>query len=149
MSHEERNTLANVVAGLLVYAYFLMQVWPMFHDGTSTAPDGVMLWARVVIWIVPVGILAVIVAIILASILAAIVTGERQGWFMADERDREIEMKGLATMAVLASFGFLLSVGLLAWGVSAFTAFNIAFFSFAAGSLAGDITRLWLYRHWG
>ena len=49
MSHEERNTIVGVISNLLVNSYFIWRVHMMFVDGTSVAPDGVMIWAREVI----------------------------------------------------------------------------------------------------
>jgi hypothetical protein len=148
MSHEERNTLATALTALLVNGYFLWRVAGMFADGTSTAPDGLLIWARLMIWIIPVSILGSILMIILVSILWAIATGEGKPRFLVDERDRDIQMKGMGATMLLATAGFLGSIAALAWGASPFVAFNIGFAGFAAGSLAGDLVKLCLYRAW-
>lgn len=146
MSHEERNTLASALTALLVNGYFLWRVQQMFADGTSIAPDGLMIWARVMIWIIPVSIIASIAMIILASILWAIFTGEGKPRFLVDERDRDIQMKGMGATMLVATAGFLASIAALAWGLSPFIAFNIGFASFAVGSPAGDAVKLCFYR---
>ncbi len=146
MSHEERNTIVGVISNLLVNSYFIWRVHMMFVDGTSVAPDGVMIWAREVIWVIPGGIILTIVMVILANILWAIFTGETKPSFLVDERDRGIQINGMATTMVVTVLGFLASIAALAYGISNFIAFNIVFFSLALGSLSGDLSKLWLYR---
>ncbi len=77
MNSEERNTWVALISSLIVNAWFYRLIWIMFHDGTSLAPDGMQIWARAIIWVIPVSIVSTIVLTILFSILHAIITGEQ------------------------------------------------------------------------
>ena len=146
MPSEQRNTIVNLITSLVVNAYFFWRIKGMFADGTSTAPDGLQIWAQTVLWVVPVSIGATIVLTILASILHGIFTGETKGIFVKDERDRQFELWGLGATMALAVAGFLGSMTLLAFGYSPFIAFNVIYLSFALGDLAGSALKLACYR---
>ena len=146
MPSEERNTIVSLITSLLVNAWFIRRIMAMFADGTSTAPDGLQIWAQTLLWVIPVSIGATILLTILASILHGIFTGETRGSFVKDERDRQFELWGLGATMALAVAGFLGSMILLALGYSPFIAFNIIYLSFALGDIAGSVLKLALYR---
>ena len=146
MSHEERNTVVSLITSLIINSYFLSRIWIMFHDGTSTAPNGLQIWAQTMLWVVPVAIVGTIVLTVLASIVTAILTGEKNPIFLVDERDRKFQLWALgATMAVMVA-GFLTSMILLAAGYGGFVAFTVIYLGFALGDITGSLVKLGLYR---
>jgi hypothetical protein len=149
MPAEERNTWVSLAVSLMVNAYFLNRILAMVADGSSTGPDALQHWARVVIWVVPVSIVATIVATILFSILQGILSGDGRVSTLKDERDRKFEFLGLGATMLLAIAGFLGAMAALALGYSGFIAFNLIYFGFALGDVLGSVLKLILYRTGG
>ena len=145
MSHQERSTLANLISSLLVNLWFLNRIWTMFHDGTSTAPDGLQIWAQTMLWVVPVAIVSSIGLTILTTIAYRLITGDNTR-AITDERDRQFEFYGMGATMALAVIGFLSSMVLLALGYSGFIAFTVIYLSFFLGDIAGSLVKLGLYR---
>ena len=146
MPSEERNTWVSLFSSLIVNAWFFRLIWVMFGDGTSTAPDALQLWARTVVWVVPVSIVSTIMLTIVASIVQGIVTGEKSVIFLKDERDTKFGLWGLGATMLLAVVGFLSAMAALALGYSGFIAFNLIYLGFCLGDLAGSLVKLGLYR---
>ena len=146
MTHEERNNLVSIFTGILVQIYISYRIWSQYADGVFDGPDGLMLWARTILWIIPVAIIAMIISVILFAILHAIVTGNPKPSFIVDERDKSIGRTGNIVTMVVSSIGFIIALICLALGWSAFAAFNILFYSFAAGDFSGNLTKQYLWR---
>ncbi len=146
MSAEERNTITAIVSSLFVLAYYVIHLNGMAADGRLSGPDAVVNWARAVVWLIVAGIGFTIVVMILVVIATAIITGEKDPSDLVDERDRMIRGWGMRVTMVAASVGFLIGVGALALAWPVVTGLNIMFAAFALGGLAGDITKLALYR---
>ena len=146
MNSEERNVWVALVSSLIVNAYFANRIWGMFQDGTATAPDGLQVWARTILWVIPAAIIATIALAVFAAILQAMLTGDERVIFLKDERDRQFELWGLGATMLFMVFGFFGSMICLALGTSAFVAFNLVYLTFFLGDLAGNLVKLGLYR---
>ena len=95
MTHEERNTVSAIFASLLVNLYVIFKLMAMFEDGRLAGDDAVMVWARAMLWVIPIGIALVIATMILFNILHAIATGTESPSFLVDERDKIIPPSGM------------------------------------------------------
>ncbi|MBC7738698.1 MAG: hypothetical protein H7245_16110 [Candidatus Saccharibacteria bacterium] len=146
MSSEHRNTWVGLISSLLVNSYFLWRIWGMLHDGTSTAPNGLQIWAQTVLWVVPVSIGLTIALTILANITVGLLTVGPKPVFLTDERDRQFEFWGLGATMLFMIAGFLLAMVLLAAGYGGFIAFNVIYLAMALGDLAGNLLKLILYQ---
>ena len=146
MSAEERNTITFIVSSLFLLTYYVIHLNGMAADGRLSGPDAVVNWARAVVWLIVAGIGFTIVITIIAAIATAIITGEKKPSSLVDERDRLIRSWGMRVAMVAACVGFLIGVGALALAWPVVTGLNIIFAAFALGALAGDITKLALYR---
>ncbi len=146
MNSEERLTWINLVSSLLINGWFYSRIWTMFQDGTSTAPDAMQIWARTVIWVIPVSIGSIIVLTILTTIAQAILAGGKPPAFLKDERDTKFEMWGMGAMMLFAVAGFLGAMAALALGYSGFIAFNLIYLGFSLGDVASNLLKLTLYR---
>jgi hypothetical protein len=146
MNSEERNVWVALVSSLAVNTWFAFAIWGMFHDGTAAAPDGLQTWARTILWVVPAAIVANIALTVLAAILQSILTGEPRIIFLKDERDRQFELWGLGATMLFMVLGFFGSMIGLAFGISAFVAFNLVYLTFFLGDLAGNLVKLGCYR---
>ena len=146
MNSEERNTWVGLFSSLMINGWFYSRIWEMLYDGTATAPDAMQIWARTVIWVIPVSIIATIALTVLATIVQAILTGDKSPTFLKDERDTKFEMWGMGAMMLLAVAGFLGAMGALALGYSGFIAFNLIYLGFSLGDVASNVLKLILYR---
>jgi hypothetical protein len=146
MSHEERNTFAALFAAILVNVYVVAKLRRMFADGRLAGEDAVQIWAQAMLWVVPMGIVLVILATILFNILHAIATNEPRPSFVVDERDHAIQGFGMKVSMVVASVGFIGMVVLLALGTPVLTALIGMWFAFAAGDVLGKLARIFRYR---
>ena len=146
MNSEERNVWAALISSLIVNPYFFHRIWIMFTDGTSTAPDGLQIWAATIIWAIPVSILATIALTILGGIALGIMTGEKAALFLKDERDRLFQLWGLGVTMIATVTGFVTAVSCLALGYSGFLAFTLVYLGCAIGDMAGNSVKLLLYR---
>lgn len=146
MSHEERNNIASLVAGLLINIYVILKLQNMFAEGRLDGPDAAMIWARAMLWVIPIGIITVILCIILFSIVFAIIEGEGNPSFVVDERDKAIEVFGMRFTMVATSIGFIGGLIALAMGVTTLYVFIGMFFAFSIGDMTGNFAKLIRYR---
>ena len=147
MPQEERNTIVFILSSLFLLTYYVIHLNDLAAEGRLSGPDAVVNWARAVVWLIVAGIGFTILTAILAAIATAILSGEKDPSGLVDERDRMIRGWGMRVTMVAASVGFLLGVGALALAWPVVTGLNIMFAAFALGGLAGDITKLALYRY--
>ncbi|GGL67727.1 hypothetical protein [Wenxinia marina] len=144
MTYEERNVIAAILVNLAVVAWFGSRIWTGW-DGYA-GEDGLVHWARLVLWVIPVSAVATAVAAILVNILYGIATGDGSPDTGFDERDRAIRLRGMVATVIVASAGFILGLGALAVGWGALAAFTIVLAGFALSDLVGNVLRLALYR---
>ena len=146
MSHEERNTVAGLIAGILVNAWVILKLRRMFADGRLGGDDAVQVWAQAMLWVIPVGIALVIVVTILFNIAHAIATNEPKPSFVVDERDHAISGFGMKVTMIITSVGIIGMIVALAMGVATLTALIAMWFAFALGSFIGDAAKVVRYR---
>ena len=146
MPYEERNAWVALIANVLIVSWFGWKVWTMSADGAFDGPDGLALWARTVLWMIPVSIVATIILSILFSIGASIATRDTDPSFVSDERDKRFSARGMIATMVVVSAGLIGGLVLLAFGGSAFVALNLILFSFAFGAFVSEALRLYFYR---
>ncbi|MBL4812388.1 MAG: hypothetical protein JKX69_08575 [Rhodobacteraceae bacterium] len=147
MTHEERSNLIAIFSALAVIIYLALKLSGMNEAGAFAGPDAVKIWARTVLWIIPISIVSMIVLTILATILFAIVTNTPDPVLIVDERDRQIGSWGTKVSILAVSAGFIMSIIALAFfGWTALAALNCIFFSFAIGDLFGNLTKMFLWR---
>lgn len=146
MSHEERNNIASLIAGLLINIYVIIKLSNMFESGRLDGPDAMMIWARAMLWVIPIGILTVIICIILFSILFAIAERDGNPSFIVDERDEAIKTFGMRFTMVVTSIGFVAGLVALAFGAAPLYVFIGMFFAFSLGDLIGNSAKLIRYR---
>lgn len=146
MPFKERNIVVAIFTNLIVIAYFAWRICRMLQDGQFDGSDALTVWARTVLWMIPLSIVATIIGTILFNIIYAIVTRQPKPSFVVDERDKAIEITGMKATMVVISTGFMLGMVALAFGWTGFTVFNLILFSFAFADLGGNLVKLALYR---
>lgn len=145
MSFAERTIWAEITSTLAVIALFVWLILRAQATGRFDGPDGLMLWARQVLWMIPAGILVAILVSVVMAIGYRIVTGEDPDE-LTDERDRAIAGFGWQVTTIAASAGFVAALAALALGASTFAALNGMLAAFALGDTAGNLAKLIRYR---
>jgi len=146
MSHEERNTVASLITSLAVLIYFGARIWGTWAEGGYAGPDGPQIWARNVLWMIPICVGVTIVVTIGFNILHAIFTNTPKPSFVTDERDTHIGRRGMLVTMIVVSFGFIGSLILLALGWQVLVVLNAILAAFVLGDIAGSLSKLAAYR---
>lgn len=146
MSYEERGAWSAILSGIVAFFWFGRPIWTATTTGTYSNADGLALWAWDVIWLIGAGVLLAIVILILFNILYAIATNQPDPQFISDERDTMITKRGSVVSLVIISGGFLVAVGLLAYGATALAALNAILIGMGIGGVASEVYRVAVYR---
>ena len=147
MSYQEKNITVSFVSHLLIVAYYLINLFQMFQEGGLVSTRLFILWAIVIIAAIIVNIIGGILTNIVLSIVHAIKTRfPEKERFIADERDRLIELKGVKASYITFSIGVLLSMLTFVFGQPPLVMFSLLVFFSIAAELIGDIAQLYFYR---
>ena len=146
MSFEERNTWIGLVVSLLIGAFFAERVLDGIEAGRFLGQDGLRDWARLVIWIIPAGVAAMVAGTILGHILFAVLNNEPEPDFTSDERDSYINFWALRVTLVMTGTSFFLGLLLLALGWQVFVVLNILLAGYWLGEVIGGLVKLAFYR---
>lgn len=141
MSNQERATVIQLITSLLVNTYAIVMVGWLYASGALVAEGAVTVWARAVVWVIP----AAIGLTIVLNIGFRMADKDR-GPQVIDERDRQFQLRGMATMVVFIALGYIVMLTGLAFAWPTILALNILFFAFAFGDLIGTLVRLGSYR---
>lgn len=148
MSYQEKSITVALASYLLILGYYLVNLLQMFQGGGLVAPRVFSLWVIVIVATIIVNIIANILTNIVLSIVQAIKTrtAEVEEQFIADERDKLIDLKGVKVAYITFSLGVLLAMLTFVFGQPPLVMFSsIIFFSIVA-EIAGGIAQIYLYR---
>lgn len=150
MSHEEKNTLLQIIVGIVINIWIVIEVRALYANGVMDSPNAIQTWAETILWIVLVsivaGILFTILGTIIFSILEKIIFGESDTNFIADERDKIIASTGHKITVFFSGAGFITLVIGLNYGYEIIDCLVILMFCFSLGGLLGEIAKLARYR---
>ena len=110
---------------------------PIFND--------FQFWGKSFLWLIPIGIGVQIVIHILFAIGNRIVTQEDMP-DITDERDKLIELKSIRISHWIFVFGFMLSMGSLAFGMKPYVMFITLLSSGFLASLTAEVAKIIYYR---
>lgn len=145
MSHEERNVLTEILANAIIIGLFLWFLVTGHAAGRFDGPDGVQVWAVLVLKLMGVSIVIGIVLVIVIAIVFRLVTGEKPD-LARDERDRAISGIRWTVQGIVMATGIVGAVGALALGYEIITAMNLILAFWALGDTAGNLAKLHVYR---
>ncbi|MFY0596059.1 MAG: hypothetical protein JXQ85_06490 [Cognatishimia sp.] len=146
MTFQDRNTVVSMLVNLITFTYVVSRLLNMHASGAFDGADAANVWAKMVIWIIPISIAATIVGTILFNILFAIFTGQEKPSFVVDERDRMFERRGIFAVVAGAGTGFVGGILAMALDHSVLVGLNIMYFGMAAGAMGSDLVRFFSYR---
>jgi hypothetical protein len=119
----------------------------MFQDGGLVSSQLFGLWAIVIVGTILVNILGNILANIVLSIVHAIRTRTNKvERYIADERDKLIDLKGEKIAYITFSVGVFLSMLIFALGQPALVMFGLIIFFSISAEIVGSISQIFLYR---
>ncbi len=145
MSHEERNVLTEILANVIIIGLFLWFLVAGHAAGRFDGPDGVQLWAILVLKLIGVSIVIGIVLAVVMAILWQVISGEGSE-LERDERDRAISGIGWKVQGIVTAIGIVGAIAALAWGQEVIAAMNLILAGCAIGDTAGNLAKLRAYR---
>ena len=147
MAYQEINITVSLVSHLLIVGYYLANLFQMYRAEGLNSAQVFGLWITVIVATVIVNITAGILANILLAIIHAIKTKTNENErFIADERDKLIELKGTKNAYIVFSIGVFLAMLTFVFGQPPLVMFSLIVFSGIAAEISGDISRLYFYR---
>ena len=147
MSYQEKNITVSLTSYVLILGFFLVN-WIQMVQGAGLEQARVFsLWVLVILAIIIVNIVASILTNIVLAIVQAIKTRaspvER---FIADERDKLIELKGIRNSYITFSLCVFLSMLTFVFGQPPLVMFSLIVLSGILAELIGDVSKLFFYR---
>lgn len=150
MSHEEKNTILQIIVGVVLNIWLYLEIRQLYSRGLMEGPAAIQTWAETVFWViifsVVAGILLTIVSTVIFSVLEKIVFGEVDYNFITDERDKVIASTGNKITIFIAGLGFLGLILGLKFGYDVVDCLVMLMFCFSFGSLVGEVSKLARYR---
>ena len=150
MSHEEKNTLLQIIIGLIINIWIVIEVRNLYINGLMDNPNSIQIWAETIFWIVIfsifVGIFLSVFGTIVFSILETLIIGEADNNFIADERDKMIASTGHKITIFFSGAGFIILIVGLKYGYEIVDCLVVLMFCFSLGGLLGEFAKLTRYR---
>lgn len=147
MSYQEKNITVSLISQLLILGFYLVNLYQMFQEGGLVPGRVFGLWATVILAAIVANILASILTNIVLTIFEAIKSKEyNEPRFIADERDKLIELKGMQSGYITFSVGTLVAIIAFVVGQPALQAFNAIVFFAILAQIVSDISQVYFYR---
>ena len=150
MSHEEKNTLLQIIIGVIINIWIVIEVRNLYINGLMDNPNSIQLWAETIFWIVIfsifAGIFLSVFGTIVFSILETLIIGEADNNFIADERDKMIASTGHKITIFFSGAGFIILIVGLKYGYEIVDCLVVLMFCFSLGGLLGEFAKLTRYR---
>ncbi|MDD7973584.1 hypothetical protein [Roseinatronobacter alkalisoli] len=145
MSHEERNVLTEILANAIIIGLFLWFLVTGHAAGRFDGPEGLQVWAVLVLKLIVASIVIGIMLTIVMGIIWQVVTGEKPD-LTRDERDRAISGIGWKVQGIATVIGVVGAIGKLALGQEVITAMSLILAACAFGDTCGNLAKLYAYR---
>lgn len=148
MSFQEKNITVTLISFTLILGFYLSRVLQMVQDGGLESSAVFRLWGITVVLAIIVTVVGMILTHIVSAIVIAIQTGDDDPDIedIEDERDKLIDLRGTKVTYSISSLGSFLAMLTFALGQSPLVMFTLLIFFGLVAQVAGDITRLVLYR---
>ncbi|MEM9955018.1 MAG: hypothetical protein AAF846_25645 [Chloroflexota bacterium] len=148
MSFKEKTITVTLINFSLILIYVLWRLRRMLATDTFVAERIFNLWGWVIFFAVVVSIIAIILANFGLTLLKAINENNPNPEIddFEDERDQLIDLRGTRITYSFYSFGVLIAMLTFVLGQSALVMFTVLMVVGLVAQIAGDVTRLVLYR---
>lgn len=149
MAYEHKNIYISLITTIIVFIFYSFYMYGKYLEGQFNGPDASSMVGISVFILIGASIVMTIIVHILFAIFVAIITQkEPEKETIRDERDKLIDLKGLQIFVLIFSFGFVGSMGALAFGVASYLVFVSMIFSMFLANVFSDIAKLFYY-HFG
>jgi uncharacterized membrane protein len=147
MSYQEKTVLVSLFSYLLVWGYYLINVFQMYQAGSLNSAKVFSLWGTVIVLIIVITIVANILTQIVSAIIYAILTrSDKTERMVEDERDKLIGLKGTQVSYIVFSVGVLIAMISFVANQPPLVMFNLLIFASITAEVVGSLTQLILYR---
>ena len=147
MTYQEKNIAASFVIFILILGFYVFKVFQLIQTESFDLNNMVRLWVIVIVLGIVVTIIGTILTHIGAGILEAIRTQKEPVIEdIQDERDRLIDLRGTRVAYIVYSIGVLLAMLTFALGQPPLVMFSLLILFGLVAQIAGDFSRLVLYR---
>lgn len=150
MSHEEKNTVLQILIGIAVNIWIISKIRYLYASGAMDQPDAIQVWAESMFWVIIfaifAGIIMAIIGTIIFAMVEAAVTGEVDRKFITDERDKMIANTGNKITMGFTGFGFIALIAGIKFGYEPVDCLVVLMFCFSLGGLFGELVKFARYR---
>ena len=148
MSSQQKNVGVSLGNFSLIMAYFLIRIFFLVRNGEFLPGNVFRLWGWTIGLSIIVTILATILTQIVSAIIEAVLSGDMKPEIegLEDERDKLIDLRGTRVTYLVSSVGVFLSMLSYVLNQQALVMFTLLIFFGLFAQIAGDVTRLSLYR---
>ena len=145
MCYQEKKTIVSIIGSVVIFGIYFMVVFQQYQEGNFDSAIEYMFWAKALLILIPVQIVAKIVIHIMFTIINSITTKDCDPELI-DEMDKLIELKAMRNSYISFMLGFLISIGLVLMGKPLSIMFILFAVSMTFGCVIGDISQLYFYR---
>lgn len=148
MSFKQKTIVVTLVNFSLILIFLLTRIFQFNQNGEFTSSNVFRIWGITIGMAVVVSIVGIIMTQVASSVIEAVASGEKEPEFdfFEDERDNLIDLRGTKTTYTISSIGSFLAMLAFVFGQSPLVMFTLLIVSGVFAQIAGDITRLVLYR---
>ena len=150
MSHEEKNTILQIIIGAAINIWLIFEIRQLYSNGLMDGPAAIQTWAETVFWIIIIAIVAgiglTVIGTIIFSAIEKVILGEADYSFISDERDKTIASTGDKITLSIIGAGFIVLILGLKFGYEPIDCLILLLFCFSLGGLAGEVAKLARYR---
>lgn len=147
MSHQQKQTYISLTTAIIVMLIYCNYMYGYYLAGDFIGDGATALVGQSTFWLIGGSIIMTIIAHIIFAIIYAIINqGDTEDDYKSDERDKQIELKGVQFVLVIFSLSMLGCMGFLAYGALAYLVFIGIILSMFIANILGDIAKLYFYR---
>ena len=80
MSHEEKNTILQIVIGVAINIWLILEIKQLYSEGFMEGPTAIQIWAETVFWIIIIAVVAgiglTVIGTVIFSVIEKFILGE-------------------------------------------------------------------------
>lgn len=146
MSYQQKQTYISLSTALIVMLIYCKYMYGYYLAGDFNGDGATALVGQSTFWLIGGSVIVTIIAHIIFAIIYAIINqGSDEPEYKSDERDKQIELRGMQFVLVIFSVGMLGCMAFLAYGALAYLAFIGIILSMFVANILGDIAKLYFY----
>lgn len=145
MNFEVKNIYAGFASTIIIFTIYYIVVSGMHSAGRFDGPEGAALLGKAILALMAGGIVVHIVTTVMANIVFAIIQQDPKPSFVVDERDKQIELRGMRVSYYVFGAGYVAAMIAMAMGLSVFWVFNLLLVFCALSALTEGMVKLVLY----